>query len=233
MPPVASDSGLRVSIDFALGAGEFEHSTVGSGTLSDSTSAGYFRLGCELMTANQWGGGLRLEGTGSDDDLFESAGALAQEATDASLFAHFTGRFGGDGVRLPLRVGLFVRNYGIEEQSTGVEVSWFSIGPYLELEPDVPLIHGEEVRLSLRGRLGLGFGATVVETEPATEDYDSAMIAADLGVGVNLEFEHWELGIGYLFRSFDVAESDAVAGTVIREIDVEFQGLVASFAVRF
>jgi hypothetical protein len=229
----AADSGLEVSIDFALGAGRFDHDTEGSGTLSDRTSAGYFRLGFELMTASDWGGGLRIEGTGSDDDLFVSSGAPAQEATDASLFLHFTGRFGSDAVDVPLRVGLFVRNYTIEEDLTGAEIQWSGFGPGLEVEPDLALIRGDTARLSLRGRLGLAVGVASIETEPATEDFDSVMASFDAGLGLHLAFEHVDLGIGYLFRSLDVAESDDVAGLVIREIDSEFRGLVASLAVRF
>lgn len=222
----------RWRCELAFGGGDFEHETVGAPTLQDETGGGYFRLGFEYLGPEDFGGGLRLEGTASDDDLFLATAGSPAEIGDGELFLHGTGLFGDDAVRVPLRFGLSFRGYTIDDP-TGADLTWASVGPRVELEPDFRLLGNEAVRWSLYGRLSGFAGFTAAESDPATEDWTTTMVGVDVGVGTRLAFEHVQLGIGYLVRSHHAAESDTVNSTFLREFDAEMRGLELSFAVLF
>jgi hypothetical protein len=224
------DSGVRFHFDSAFGTGRLQHLTDGFTERSDSTKADYYRLGFELLTKNQLGGGLRIEGVASDDDLFVASGNLAHKATDASVLAHFTSQFDIGRARIPIRVGLCLRSYEVEDGPTVPEIEWRGIGPYLELEPDIPLVHGETARVSLRGRLGVGFGEAEIGTEPASRDYDGKSTSLDFAIGAHVEIGHFDLGVAYLVRRLGV-ESDG--GPLFSDIDVQFEGITGSLALRF
>ena len=232
--PAAASSTVR--IELAFGGGTWEHTTSGVAALTDDTDARYMRLGFEIIGRNDFGGGLRLEGTVSDDDLFVQSGGVAAEAGDGELFLHGTGVFGGgpdDVVRMPLRFGLFLRNYRIEERVGGNAIDWQSVGPRVEFEPELRLVGDEDVQWGLYARTGFCFGITSIDNDASTDTFDSTMFGFDFGLGTRLGLGPVQLDIGYLLRTHDVEESDYVGGAFIRAIDAEFRGVVVGAAIVF
>ncbi len=223
---------LPFRLELALGGGNFEHETAGQPLLDDEVDGGYARIAFEYRGDENFGLGLRLEGSGSDDDLFLASGGSPAEASDGELFLHGTGFFGGDAIEVPLRFGLSLRGYTLDDP-TGADLSFASIGPRLEVEPDFRLLENDSCRWSLYARLGAFVGYTAIETDPATEDWTTTMTGLDYGVGTRLRFEHVELGIGWLARTHHADESDTVGGTFVREFDARFSGLEISVAARF
>jgi len=217
----------------AFGGGSMEHKTNGS-NLDDKTSAGYFALGGEAMFTENVGGGVRLEGSASDDDLFADLGpTTVGEAADGELFFHGTARFGEEQSPLPLRFGFFFRGYTLQDNADGDELSWSSFGPRLEFAPDIQLAQSDEFRWSLPLRFGLGVGLTTIETSPATEEWDTTMTQYDLGLATRFQFSKVFLDVGYLLRHTNYSESDETAGFTIREADATFSGLVFTFGAKF
>lgn len=216
-----------------VGGGDFEHETSGSATVSDETSARLVRFGFEAF-GEGLGGGLRLEGMISDDDLFAETAGSPAEATDAELFLHFTGLIGdSQHTHIPARFGLFLRDYRFEEQSTGFEVDWASVGVRAEIEPDFELVRGDTVRWSLFGLLGLGFGFGNVSTDPETFDADTTVFTYDLGVGTRLQLSHFEVGLGLMRRATNFDESEDVGGLMFREVDTELTALFLTLGAVF
>jgi hypothetical protein len=241
-PPAAAPAGLqaepdewspRVRLDFALGSGNWRHTTENAPTLDDDTNAGYLRLGVEFLGEDNLGGGFRLEGIASDDNLFNNSGGPPSEARDLDLFLHFTGLFGEDRFHMPVRLGLFLRDYYLEDKATGSDIEWFSIGPRIEAEPDFALVVTDQARWSLFARLGFGFGATAIYTDPATEDFTTTMTVVDVGIGTRLSIGHVQFEVSLLDRAVRYDQSDVQNGTFVRRVDTEFQGLVIGGAVVF
>ncbi len=217
----------------AFGAGTMEHKTHGT-ALDDTTSAGYFALGAEAMFSERVGGGIRLEGSASDDDMFAEAVPIATgEATDSELFFHGTALFGDEESPLPLRFGLFFRSYGLTQNLGGAELNWSSLGPRLELAPDLELAAGDGFRWSLPARLGVGIGMSVAETEPSTEQWNTTMTHLDAGLASRLQFSQVWFDIGFLVRRTSYAESEDVVGVTILGADTTFTGLVLGFGAKF
>ena len=217
----------------AFGGGSMKHETKGT-DLDDKTDAGYFALGGEVMFTERVGGGMRLEGAASDDDMFADVpGADASEVGDGELFFHGTVGFGEQPQEMPLRFGLFFRGYSLEENVTSDQVNWSSFGPRLEFAPDIELIENDGFRWSLPCRLGVGIGVTTVSTDPETEDWDTTMTQYDVGIATRFAFSKVWFDVGYLNRHANYSESDETAGLTILEADTTFSGLVVTFGVKF
>lgn len=222
-----------VKASVAFGGGTMEHKTDGT-NFDDKTSAGYFALGVEALFSEKVGGGIRLEGSASDDDMFADVAPLATgEASDGELFLHGTALLGAEESPLPLRFGLFFRGYGLTENVGGEELTWSSFGPRLEFAPDIELSASDDFRWSLPARLGAGIGMSVVETEPETEQWDTTMAQFDVGLATRLQFSKFWFDVGYLMRRTNYAESDDVGGVTILGADSTFSGLVFTFGATF
>lgn len=233
LPACALGDDTKVRTGLAFGAGSLRHRTDGT-ALDDETDAGYFALGVEAIGDRGLGFGLRFEGIGSDDQMFQGASVGApSEASDGELFLHGTGDFGDDAFRFPLRFGLSLRNYSLQENATGAELEWSSFGPRLELSPDLALAQNDAVRWSLTGRVGVGFGATLVSQSSAIDDWETAMGMLDLGLGTRLSFGSVAVDLGWLSRYSSYAESDPANSSVVLGADSEFQGLVLGLTATF
>jgi hypothetical protein len=233
MPEPAAD-GLRLHVELAAGTGRFELTTNNSPSRTGHTDAGYVSLTLELIGEHDTGGGIRLEGMRTDDDLFLDTGGIRSRGTDSDVFLFGTGLF-GDGIetRVPLRLGLLARNLALKDLAADVSTEWQAVGLGFECEPDFALAHDGPVRWSLYGRFGFAFALATVSTAPATFDADSKMRSVDVGVGTRLQFGAGELGVGWLYRAVSFDESAAVNGARFAAIDGHFSGLIATFALRF
>jgi hypothetical protein len=219
----------RTRIEFALGGGSFDHETDGSALLNDDTSGGYARLAFEHIGDEGSGGGIRLEGSASEGDLF----GTDVEASEGELFLYFTSVLGDDDARFPVRIGLSLRSYTLDDPA-GIDPTWNSIGPRFEIEPDLRLDRGDSTtRWSLYGRLGVFLGFTEIETDPSTDHWHTTSYGLDVGAGTRFAFSHVELGLGYLLRFHHADESDTSGGVAIREYDAYFSGVEVALAVVF
>jgi hypothetical protein len=229
-----AEDGLRLHVELAAGTGRFEFTTNGSPSRTGHTDAGYLGLTLELIGEHDVGGGVRLTGTRTDDDLFLDTGGIRSRATDSDVFLFGSGLF-GDGVeaRVPLRLGLLARNLAHKDLTDEVSTEWQAVGLGAECEPDFALAHDGPVRWSLYGRFGFALALATVSTDPATFDADSKMRSVDVGVGTRLQFGAGELGVGWLYRALSFDESAPVNGARFAAVDVRFSGLFATFALRF
>lgn len=210
------------------------HSTDGETTgETDNTSAAYIAVGGEAMFNDAVGAGLRVEGSVSDNDLFAAEGTSeGLESSDSDLFFHGTAQLGRSETKLPLRLGLSVRSYQLEN-SFGQGFMWSSFGPRLEFCPDVNLIKSERLRWSLPLRFGVGVGVTTVEELQASDQWDTTMAQFDLGLANRLQFSKAFVELGYLLRYANYSESDVSGSTFIVGTEMYFSGVTFTFGARF
>ncbi len=222
----------RFRIAAGLAGGWFDYDTDGS-NLDGDTDAGFFRLQFEGTSKSGFGGGLRLESYASDDDLFVDQGFTASEASNGTLFAHFTYRFEQHRFAMPVRIGLMLNGLTLEEQTTGAESTFGSAGPYFELAPEITVARRGAVRWSFYGEFGVGVGGTRAEFDGDTNNYDSATAFLGLELGTRLQLSAFEIGIAYLGRWQSMDESDPENGLVALGYDAQFQGLLITLGVVF
>lgn len=221
-------------LDFGFGFGRFEHDTKGAPQLSDSTDGSYVRLGFELVGDSGFGGGLRLDGYVSDDDLFVDTLGARGEASFGQLFLHGTAHTAHGRFELPLRFGLFLGGYSLEDVGTNATVDWASFGFRIELEPDLALVQSDGMRWSLYGTLGAQIGDVEVSTDPRTiGSADSDMTGFDLSIGTRWRFKNIDFGLSFLWSRLRYDDSDAVGGFYYRGFAAEFTGLLVTSGIRF
>lgn len=232
LPAQERESGApRWRIGFGLAGGNFDVETDRSG-LDGDTDAGLFRLHFEGTSARGIGGGARFEGIGVDDDLFDRVGAPGTEARQSSLFGHFTYRVESHRFAMPLRVGLLLDGLTFEEQN-GNETLFASLGPYLEVAPEVVLVRGRKVAWSLYGEFGFGIAATAIDIDGDSNDYRSATGYAGIEFGTRLHAGPVELGLAFLGRYRSMDESDPENGLVVLGNDTAFRGVVFTCSFLF
>ena len=222
----------RFRIAMGLAGGNFDFDTDGS-NLDGDTDAGLFRLQFEGTSRSGFGGGLRLESYASDDDLFVDNGFAASEAAVGTLFAHFTYRFEQHRFAMPVRIGLMLNGLTLTEKATDDESTYGSVGPYLELAPELTLARSGAVRWSVYGEAGIGVGGTVAEFDGDSNNYESATGFFGLEFGTRLQLSAFELGLAYIGRWQSMDESDPENGLVAFGYDAQFQGLMLTLGVVF
>jgi hypothetical protein len=230
--PAQDDPRPRFRIAAGLAAGEFDFETDGS-ALNDDTDAGMFRLSFEGTSGRGIGGGVRLESVASDDDLFVSAGFNAAEATNGTVFGHFTYRHEAHRFAMPLRAGILLNALVLEEDATDDEVEYASIGPYFEIAPEFELLRSGRTSWSLYGEFGIGIGGTAIEIDGDPADYESVTSFGGVEVGTRVAFSRFELGLAYVGRFQSMDESDPEGNQVVLGYDASFNGLLFTFAVTF
>lgn len=226
----------RFRIGAGIAGGNFDFETDGS-TLNDDTSAGMFRLQFEATSARGIGGGVRLESVASDDDLFVDAGFGETEAAIGSIFGHFTYRHEAHRFVMPLRIGLLLNALTLEDQTTDDEVTYASIGPYVEIAPEFVIARSGTTRWSLFGEFGIGVGGTAIDVDEDPRDYESVTTFGGIELGTRLTLNKIELGLAYVGRFQSMDESDPEGGPggdfVVLGYDASFNGLMFTFAVVF
>lgn len=222
----------RFRLQIGFGAGEFEHRTDGT-DLDDDTDAAMFRFHAEAASHQGFGGGVRFEGLASDDDLFEDAGFSAAEANMASLFLHFTYRVQARRFQMPVRFGLWLNGYELEDQATGDDIDFGSIGPWIEFAPEIRVIDQRDFSWSFHLEAGAGVAATGIDVEGDDEDYHSTTAAFGVELGTRLRGGPVEFGLAFVNRWQTMDESDVENGFVVLGYDAEFHGLLVTFGARF
>lgn len=218
--------------EISLGGGSFEHRTKGS-DLDDKTSAGYFKLQFEGFSDMGFGGGIRIEAVGSDDNLFEGTANPLSQAGSGELFLYFGYRPRLERWELPMRVGLILHNYGLEENISGDRIDYTSGGIRFEIVPDFALVQRQNLRWSLYSALSFGFGSTTVSTDPDTFEADSTTAMFGFDLGTRLRIGLLDLGVGYVYRSQTVDDSEVVGSFYYLGVEQEFSGLQVTLGVVF
>lgn len=219
-------------VQFAGAGGELTHHTDNS-LLDGESDAGMFRFDFEGVSRRGFGGGLRYEGITSDDDLFADAGFNPSEARMSSLYLHFTYRLTARHFAMPVRIGLWLNGYVLEDKVLGDEVTYGSIGPYLELAPEFRLVDKRSLSWSLYGQLGAGVAGTGIDVDNDSNDYYSSTVAYGVELGTRLRTGPFELGVAYVLRGQAMDESDPENGLVVLGYESHFQGLLISATALF
>lgn len=209
-------------LELGLGAGKGEHTTDGS-NLDDRTDAGFFRFSFEGIGDSGLGGGLRLEGWSTDDDLF----GLPAEATASTLFAHFTWRYGDRRHTVPIRVGLLVNGYEIGDSGND-DLTAATVGLLGEVAPEIVLAGDDDIAWTVFGTANLGFGSTQIEVDGLGDDFVSWTTFVGLELGTRVRFEHFDVGLSLAYRRQATDESDEDNGFVVLGYDAEFTGVLLS-----
>jgi len=238
-PKAASRELPNFYADLAVGAGNYEHDTSGDGgAVSGDTDGGYAALRFEAVTDSGIGGGLALEGTGSDDDLLADVGVPDVEGRTSDLFLYFVGDPArSDDFRLPLRVGPYLHRLEIEEDPTSTKIDWDGVGLRLEASPEWWFLRRDAFSLGLAGDLSLGAHVTSIDAEDGTgfsESFDGDGWTLGAGLGVIALFgRHVTTQLGYVYRMTNESESDPSNGFVVNEANQTFHGVVLGLGVRF
>jgi len=227
-PPAPAPEPYRFEVRLELGAGTMEHETESS-TLDSDTDAGYVRLQFEGFARNGVGGGIRVDGSASDDDMFEDT--LGPDITESvsELFLYFAYRFESERFLIPLRTGLALHDVMIEDDGLDEEINFTSIVLRVQVEPELELHQGRALRWTAYTALGLGFGPTEIETDPSTVDDDASVVLFDFDLGTRLQWGPALFGLGYVFRQADIDEGD----DFFLGVTNQFSGLMLSLGLRF
>ena len=221
---------FRGSLGFSGGQYSFETDTQ---SLDDRTDAGLFQAEFEATSRHGIGGGIRFESMVSDDDLFVRNGAPRNEARAGSLFGHFTYRVEQHRFAMPIRVGVLLHGLSLEEEVSGLETTYASIGPYFEVEPELTLVRRGGFRWTAYGQFGVGVGATAIDIDNDFRDYESATGFVGFEAGTRLRFGPAEIGVGYIARFQSMDESDVESGQVALGYDADYHGVLLTFGVVF
>lgn len=221
---------FRGSVGFAGGQFGFE---TDDRFLDDDTDAGLLQLEFEATSPRGFGGGVRFEALASDNDLFVANGVMANRARNGTLFAHATYRIEEHRFEMPIRFGLLLNNLALEEDATGLEVNYASLGPYFEVEPQVTLIRRGGFRWSLYGQLGVGAAVTAIDIDNDFRDYTSSTGFLGVELGTKFRAGPAEIGFAYVGRFQSMDESDVESGQVAVGYDADFNGLLLTFGVVF
>jgi hypothetical protein len=165
--------------------------------------------------------------------MFVDNGFAATEASNGSLFGHFTYRVEAHRFAMPIRAGLFLNGLVLDEVTGSDEVTYGSFGPYFEIAPEVVLARSGKTQWSLYGELGFGGGVTGIDIEGDANDYESSTGFFGLELGTRLLLNKIELGLAVVGRWQSMDESDPEGNQVVRAYDADYQGVLFSFGVVF
>ena len=119
------------------------------------------------------------------------------------------------------------------EANSGGENESLSLGPYVEIAPELTLIHVGPTRWTIYGELGGGYTYTEIELDGVSQEFDSNSTFIGVEVGTRLRLGMFEAGLGFLSRFQDTDESDPEGGVVVTAFDSTFTGVLVSAALRF
>lgn len=227
-----------IFLDFAGSAGEYDHNTEGGGGFADGDTLGaYASLQLEALGGVNWGAGFAFEGIRSDDDLFEHSGFPDSDGEQLDVFVYMLGiAHETDTFRLPIRMGPYVHQTSISEDSTDLDFDWNAIGLRFEAEPEEWVSVGENFSWGLYASGSIGVHRTFIEAESGTfsADYNGRGMTWGGGFGLQALFgQHIKARLGYLLRQTEERDSHSDLGVFVNEMSASFDGLVFEVGMRF
>jgi hypothetical protein len=228
----------RLFADLTLAGGIYDHNTRADGsTLSGDTNGGFGRMRAEYIFERGIGGGISLEGSSSDDDLFGDNGGINVKGRTGDAFLFFVAEPSTDeSFRIPMRVGPYFHTTTLDNDVTSLKTTWGGVGLRVEIEPEVWFLREDRFSFGIYGGGSGGVHATRVVLRGGggntTFDGDGATLGAEAGVQA-LWGRHVSTRFGYLYRVAREDESDSKAGISVPGATTSFSGLMLSVGVRF
>jgi len=226
-----------IFIDLAGSVGQYDHDTSGSNFADGDTVGAYAGFQIEALAGVNWGAGLAIEGSKSDDDLFEHSGFPDSEAQQLDAFVYMLGLAADtDTFRLPIRVGPYVHTTTIEETSTDLDFDWNGIGFRAEVEPEEWITLDDDFGWGLYAQGSVGVHRTFIEAEAGgfSADYNGRGMTYGAGFGVQALFgDHLKTRLGYLWRSAQERDSHSDLGLFVKSMRASFSGVVLEVGLRF
>ncbi|MCR9245953.1 MAG: hypothetical protein NXI31_13045 [bacterium] len=215
------------------GFGSAFHETESSAVDGD-TGGGIARVRFEGVGRHGFGGGIRLEGWGSDDDLFVDEGFAAEESRAGAIFGHFTYRFERGRFRMPARIGIMVHNYELSNVATGMttlEVDSFA--SRFEVAPEFVFHRNGPLMFSGYAELGIAGGYSLVDVPSLNNDFDSSSVFWFAEIGARARFAMFEFGTAFVTHGMVMAESDTENGNFVNSFGAGFTGVIFTGALVF
>ncbi|MBX3463932.1 MAG: hypothetical protein KF830_12240 [Planctomycetes bacterium] len=219
-------------VELGASAGRLEHRT-DSSPLDGKTDAAMFRVQFEGVSRHGFGGGVQFEAIGTDDDLFADAGFNAGQITSSTLFLHFTYRLWAKRFSMPARIGVRFNGYELEDRVLREDITYGTIGPYLEIAPEFRFVDRRSFSWSLYGQFGAGFGFTGIDVDNDSNDYVATTVSLGGEVGTRLRAGPVEFSLGFITRWQSMDDSDPENGLIVLGYDSVYYGGLFSCSVVF
>lgn len=227
---------FRGSFGVAGGNYHFDSDLAG---FDDEVDAGLLQARVEYTGRKHIGGGIRFEqfGTDRDEGLFRDPTNFFDRGTQArssTLLAHGTFLFQQHRFTMPVRIGLLVNRFVLDDHSaTNPETTYLSLGPFFEVEPELVLLRRGKLEWSVYGQFGFGVGGTSIEVDGDPRDYDSSTGFAMVEAGTRLRIGKALLGIAFIGRYQSMDRSEFEGNSFIFGYDSEFEGVLFTAGFRF
>lgn len=217
-----------------VGIGKLDHNTSGTNLDGDDTAT-MLEIGVEGFSDSGFGGGVRFGLLASEEGMFDDAGVDNVMATAVDVYLHVTQRWAHDRFALPLRFGLLVNSYQLEQDTSTLEdtVQFDSFGFRTELEPEFLLSDWDGVALTAGSRLSLGSGWTECSTEPSTFEADSATLFYGIDLGFRLRAGMGSFHLGWVLRGQSTDDIDVSGRFLDNGYDATFTGLLIGGGIFF
>jgi hypothetical protein len=228
----------RIFGELTLAGGVYTHNTrADSSAESGHADGGFGRMRCEYVFDRGIGGGIALEGTGSEKKLFGDTGPIDERGRTGDAFLYFVGVPTTDAYfRIPMRAGPYFHSVVIDDDQTSLRTSWNGVGLRVEVEPELWLVRNGRFAFGLVGGASAGAHFTQVVLKAGsgrtTFDGQGATLGAEAGFQA-LWGEHVTTRLGYLYRVTREDESDPKAGLAVSGVNTTFNGVMLSVGVRF
>ena len=227
---------FRGGIGFAGGTYHFDSDLDG---FDDSANAGLFQARFEYTSARRVGGGVRFEylATDRDEGLFSDPANPANRGTEArssTLLAHATFRLEQHRFTMPMRVGLLVNGLILDDHSAvDPETSYWSAGPFFEIEPELVLTRRGKLEWSVYAQLGFGAGSTAIDVDGVSGNYRSTTAFGMVEAGTRMRIGKAQLGIAFIGRYQSMERSGFESNSFIFGYDSEFEGVLLTAGFSF
>jgi hypothetical protein len=248
-PPVANPGNVRLGDakaerpprifgELTMAGGVYSHNTRSDGSAaSGHADAAFGGMRCEYVFDRGIGGGISLEGTGSDNNLFGDTGPIDVRGRTGDAFLYFVGVPTTDAdFRIPMRAGPYFHSVVLDDDRTSLQTRWNGVGLRIEVEPEVWLIRSGRFAFGLVGGASAGVHFTQVKLKggggETTFDGSGATLGGEAGFQA-LWGQHVTTRLGYLYRVTREDESDPKGGLTVNGVNATFNGVMLSVGVRF
>ena len=231
VPLAAQDDLSYFRADVGLAGGRFHYRTDNDSRV-DRADAALFRVQVEGTGSRGFGGGARFEGLFTDDYLVDAQNQRGS-TDNGTLFLHMTYRFEEHRFAMPFRAGLLVNRLGLGDNGDGYDTTYLSVGPKLELAPELVLLRRRSAQWTLYGELGFGVGGTWIDFSDTNTTFHSSTGFAGIEVGTRVRLRAFELGLAYVGRWQSMAESDDRGGLFAQGYGTSFNGLLLTMGIVF
>ena len=228
---VAQDARPHFHSSFGVAGGNYHFDSDLSG-FDGGVGAGLLQARVEYTTTQHVGGGIRFEHLDTDrgEGLFRDPTNIFDRGTQArssTLLIHGTFRVEQHRFTMPIRVGLLINGFVLDEQTVAnPETTYLSVGPFFEVEPELVLLRRGKLEWSIYGQFGFGVGGTSIEVDGSFRDYESATGFGMVEAGTRLRIGRTQVGIAFIGRYQSMDRSELEGNSCILGYDSAFEGVL-------